>query len=463
MRKFTFSFKSLLVAAGLLVGSANAWGVTKTLYSQNFNSESAVPSGWTQENGTLSLEADGANKWLRETTSGTGSRGAWYTGTAIKDAIGEYTSYTLEFDCKINEGTNTNNYSQGVWVTGSNLTQSWGEPTGYAIGVKKGSKESVYTIQANAAATTETVNLTSGTWYHYVCTYNHSTKKITFSILSQDQLSTIYAAKEFDYDYSADGKGVFQSIAFQAGRGSGYTELDNILLTTEVDEEVVNAPEILAPAYSGANRIVTITPGTSSDGEATVNTYYTLDGTEPTIESTEYTSAITITEDCTVKAITISSNDVSSDVTSLAVTVGKLTLVAPKFTKTAYASNKYTVRIDNDQSSLAFVPGSVTVYYSIDDEAATVDAVICPNCNKLLGTCRTCQNGNLCTFETDPSPLPKIVQKQIRQGNMTAVTQVMNPERVAITCQKGCPCYSPDFSCSKQNRGACQQYHMNRV
>lgn len=98
-----------------------------------------------------------------------------------------------------------------------------------------------------------------------------------------------------------------------------------------------------------------------------------------------------------------------------------------------------------------------------DDEAAIIDAVICPNCNKQFGTCRTCQNGNLCTFETDPSPLPKIVQKQIRQGNMTAVTQVMNPERVAITCQKGCPCYSPDFSCSKQNHEACQQYHMNRV
>ena len=227
--------KSFLLAVTLLVGTS-AWGDNYILYSQDFDSETGVPTGWTRENGTLSLETSGGNKWLRETTSGTGSRTAWYKGTAIKDAISTLTSYVLEFDCLIKEGTNTTNYCQGVWVTGSDLSQSWGTPTYYAIGVKKGSNETTYTIQANGASTEETVNLTSNTWYHYVCAYNHSTKKITFSILSQDKSSTIYAAHEFDYDYSAEKKGVFQSIHFQSGRGSGYTEIDNILLTTTYKE-----------------------------------------------------------------------------------------------------------------------------------------------------------------------------------------------------------------------------------
>lgn len=277
MRKLKL-MKTLLVVATLIVGGGNVWADAKTLYSQDFNSETAVPTGWTQANGTLSLEVSDDNKWLRETTSGSGSRTAWYTGSAIKDAIGNCTSYTLEFDCLIKEGTNTTNYCQGVWVTGSDLTQSWGTPTGYAIGVKKGSNEKTYTIQANGASTAETVNLTSNTWYHYVCAYDHSTKKITFSILSQDKSSTIYAAKEFDYDYSVVNKGVFQSIHFQSGRGSGYTELDNILLTTtyEVAYSAAKAPydtkvaslDAAGQAYWATN----VTSAASVTNEASYNT-----------------------------------------------------------------------------------------------------------------------------------------------------------------------------------------------
>ena len=338
---------------------------TKTLYSQNFNLESGVPDGWTQASGTLSLEVTGENKRLRETTAGSGSRGAWFTGTAIKDAIGDYTTYTLEFDCLIKEGTNTTNYSQGVWVTGSTLTQSWGAPTGYAIGVNKGSNATTYTIQANGSSTEETVNLTSNTWYHYVCSYNHSTKKITFSILSQDKSSTIYAAKDFDYDYSISGKGVFQSIAFQAGRGDGYTEIDNILLTTEVDEEVVSDPVIGVPVYAGANRTVTITHGVSSE-ENTVHTYYTIDGSDPTSSSNEYTSALTIYADCTLKAISISSTDIESNIVSCNITVGKLILNAPTFAMTAYSAGNYTVEITSNQANLDYVPESPVIKYSID-------------------------------------------------------------------------------------------------
>lgn len=93
----------------------------------------------------------------------------------------------------------------------------------------------------------------------------------------------------------------------------------------------------------------------------------------------------------------------------------------------------------------------------------TFDIEICPVCAQTIGKCQTCKQGNICTFETDPSPLPKMVQKQIQQGHMTAVTQVMNPERIRLTCEKSCLCYSHNFGCLKQTHGTCQQYHMNRV
>ena len=83
-------------------------------------------------------------------------------------------------------------------------------------------------------------------------------------------------------------------------------------------------------------------------------------------------------------------------------------------------------------------------------EKGKPNRLICERCSKLHGTCHLCKNSAFCSFENDPSPLPKIVQKQVRQGNMIAMTQVQNPERIEITCKKGCPCYDPELECLRQ-------------
>lgn len=80
---------------------------------------------------------------------------------------------------------------------------------------------------------------------------------------------------------------------------------------------------------------------------------------------------------------------------------------------------------------------------------------ICGNCFSLIKTCKTCRNGDLCDFMTNPSQIPPMIEKQVRKGNMTAVTQVMNPERIRITCEKGCKCYSKENGCLKQISGTC--------
>ena len=76
--------------------------------------------------------------------------------------------------------------------------------------------------------------------------------------------------------------------------------------------------------------------------------------------------------------------------------------------------------------------------------------ILCPNCASQLNTCAFCKKVNVCTFETDPSPLPKRVQKQFRQGNMITVTEIMNPERIRQTCEKGCDCFDANFGCMRQ-------------
>ena len=86
------------------------------------------------------------------------------------------------------------------------------------------------------------------------------------------------------------------------------------------------------------------------------------------------------------------------------------------------------------------------LYKNSNNELITV----CAECVSKINGCAGCQNGNYCDFEENPSPLPMMIQKQFRQGNMITVTTVMNPEREKITCQNGCSCHSEEFGCMRK-------------
>lgn len=76
--------------------------------------------------------------------------------------------------------------------------------------------------------------------------------------------------------------------------------------------------------------------------------------------------------------------------------------------------------------------------------------IYCGHCAPHISHCPTCANLKTCLFETDPSPAPKLIQKQIKQGNMIMTTQVKNPDRIRITCQTGCPCFSNENTCLRE-------------
>lgn len=84
----------------------------------------------------------------------------------------------------------------------------------------------------------------------------------------------------------------------------------------------------------------------------------------------------------------------------------------------------------------------------------------CENCAARLNTCDFCANIHTCAFETDPSPIPKVVQKQERNGPMTSIRTIKNPDRIDITCRKGCLCFHSDFGCLRQFHGCDHIIHI---
>ncbi len=79
-----------------------------------------------------------------------------------------------------------------------------------------------------------------------------------------------------------------------------------------------------------------------------------------------------------------------------------------------------------------------------------LDSFYCTRCFPYIRTCHNCATGNLCDFETNPSPIPKQVQVTRQVGGAIMSQTTVNPERIKITCANGCPCFSADFGCGKQ-------------
>lgn len=76
--------------------------------------------------------------------------------------------------------------------------------------------------------------------------------------------------------------------------------------------------------------------------------------------------------------------------------------------------------------------------------------ILCGHCFQATSTCDLCVNGSTCAFEQDPSPIPKQIMKNIRQGNMMIQTAVKNPERVDKFCTI-CHCFNVEENvCNKE-------------
>ena len=83
---------------------------------------------------------------------------------------------------------------------------------------------------------------------------------------------------------------------------------------------------------------------------------------------------------------------------------------------------------------------------------------VCQNCASRFNTCHTCDKAAYCDFMENPSPIPKAVMKQVRQGSMVMQTKIRNPERIKITCENGCSCWNKEEKYCCREHNTCGQY-----
>ena len=122
MKNFTFSFKSLLVACGLLIGSANAWAAGETKgdykYTLDFETCTGITATGTSTDGTETLTAtiQGGGQFI---DYGDGF------GTVFRNCGGDPRRYFLQLPSTLFTHSNTSKeLSIGFWVTARGMNPS---------------------------------------------------------------------------------------------------------------------------------------------------------------------------------------------------------------------------------------------------------------------------------------------------------------------------------------------------
>lgn len=112
------------------------------------------------------------------------------------------------------------------------------------------------------------------------------------------------------------------------------------------------------------------------------------------------------------------------------------------------------------QDSMKFceICGNVIFESGIVDLVDGSPHIICSSCASRMNTCATCVEAEKCDFETNSCPIEKVVQKQVRQGNMVMMTTVKNPKRIEETCKKNCKCYDEKNGCIKESIHTCPSW-----
>ena len=84
--------------------------------------------------------------------------------------------------------------------------------------------------------------------------------------------------------------------------------------------------------------------------------------------------------------------------------------------------------------------------------------IYCKNCSSLSGTCGGCLKSSTCDFETNPSPIPKAVEKRFQQGNIITIQTVKSEERINETCAKNCECFDHETRTCCREYNCCNKY-----
>ena len=148
----------------------------------------------------------------------------------------------------------------------------------------------------------------------------HGSYQYTFSSSEDDNYAVIPALKSAVEGYKSGSYyvGVTSNMYFKSGviTDSAVSSDEQPVVEEPVVVEVAATPSISAKGNSDETQFtVTIT------AESGAAIYYTTNGSTPTTSSSKYSSALTITESCTVKALAVVSGKENSSVASKSITV----------------------------------------------------------------------------------------------------------------------------------------------
>ena len=319
-KKLLNSMRVLLVAAGLCVG-ASAWAATATeLYDftlsehqGNFTYGDRCPDYYS---GTWGYYV--TNAWLN-------NRFTFADGTDNSAHRNYWQVRTFK--------TNDKN------CTGLNYTQSTKRP----FGIQNLKNGDVIILNNTSAATVKLQALSA-------------------NLKKEGESSVLAAEAELDYGqrYVVSTESATTTVEIY---GVQYCCVTSIQIITS-DTETIEAPTFKVAA-AGNNRTVTIIDGATNSFGSPVNTYYTTNGDEPTTSSTKYTAPFTITESCTVKAISVAVGGTQSTEGHQTVEAGTpVALIAPVVTLTKAVANglyyapQYTI-VNGDNSGVLGSPTPV--------------------------------------------------------------------------------------------------------
>ena len=238
------------------------------------------------------------------------------------------------------EGSYTsNNTTYTTYLKAKSTNVKLVKSDGTKADVAEGDKISIGSIYEVADGNTMVVTMERATYIYSVKITNSdampeptigdldfTTNKVTISAAAQSlggtETSAIYygfdANNEPATEYTSEGISITEDCTIYAMAVAGSVK--SAIVSKAIETEKVTG--LVIGDLSDSK--VTITAGTST-ASSEVSTYYTLDGSTPSASSTEYTTSIAIDQTRIVKAISISSTGVKSDVVTKKITVNALT------------------------------------------------------------------------------------------------------------------------------------------
>ena len=251
MKKFLL--RMILVATGVVAGTMSTWAGTKILYSQNYESATDGKS-WTAPNITPSLKTGDATygNYINLTCGGSNDRSAYTEFYSTTDFYEEYTSYTIEFDAAFTSGNN-HSASFAIMADGYNKPgnnkhfTSSNSKSNYLLNLEVAAKKNEYTLNEGS----ETVTLENNVWYNIKLHVNNGVVQYTFT--NKTDATTKTASYTIPEGTSYKVKGLY----FLSGRYYSSLNIDNIMITTEISEDIANAPTITLTDITADKRTYT--------------------------------------------------------------------------------------------------------------------------------------------------------------------------------------------------------------